>query len=180
MSRCDYAGGRRLSRSLGIRRIPALVSRWADAPGRRRRVVTGMAAATGHLVAQPDPSEGPLSGPSWIPRFEFEVLPRPRLWEQLDNALRCRTVLLCASAGFGKTVLCASWMSRRSPRGRPAWVTLDPEDREPARFWARVATALFGSSLQAAPVDAGHAHRDVLKRRLDELGRAPEPVTLVL
>jgi LuxR family maltose regulon positive regulatory protein len=139
-----------------------------------------MAAATGHLVAQPDPSEGPLSGPSWIPRFEFEVLPRPRLWEQLDNALRCRTVLLCASAGFGKTVLCASWLSRRSPRGRTAWVTLDPEDREPARFWARVATALFGSSLQAAPVDAGHAHRDVLKRRLDELGRAPEPVTLVL
>ncbi|MGH8834692.1 MAG: LuxR C-terminal-related transcriptional regulator [Actinomycetes bacterium] len=98
----------------------------------------------------------------------------------MENALRCRTVLLCASAGFGKTVLCVSWLSKRAPRGRTAWVTLDAEDREPARFWARVATALFGSSLQAASADARFTHRDVLKHRMDELGHAPEPVTLVL
>ncbi|HKA67934.1 MAG TPA: LuxR C-terminal-related transcriptional regulator, partial [Actinomycetes bacterium] len=82
--------------------------------------------------------------------------------------------------GFGKTVLCASWLNKRAPRGRMAWITLDPEDREPARFWARVGTALFGSSLQAASADAGHAHRDLLKHRLDELGRGPEQLTLVL
>ena len=143
-------------------------------------VLVGMAVATEHMVARPHQSVRPLAEPSTIPQFEFEVLPRPRLWDQLENALRCRTVLLCASAGFGKTVLCASWLSRRTPRGRTAWVTLDAEDREPARFWARVATAIFGSSLQAAPADAGYAHRDVLKHRLDELGHAPEPVTLVL
>lgn len=139
-----------------------------------------MAVVSERMVAQPDPSMRPLSEPSAIPRFEFDVLPRPRLWDQLENALRCRAVLLCASAGFGKTVLCASWLNKRGPRGRTAWVTLEAEDREPARFWARVATALFGSSLQATSVDAAYAHRDVLKHRLDELGRAPEPVTLVL
>src|SRR5262245_31170426 len=139
-----------------------------------------MAVATEHTVAQPDQSIRPLSQPSEIPRFEFEVLPRPRLWDLLDNALRCRTVLLCASAGFGKTVLCASWLNRRAPRGRTAWVTLEAEDREPARFWARIATALSGSNAQAGLVDAGPAHRNLLKRRMDELGQAPDPVTLVL
>ena len=49
-------------------------------------------------------------------------------------------VLVCAPAGYGKTVLVADWALAGQ---RPvAWLSLDPGDNDPARFWRHAVAAL--------------------------------------
>ena len=67
-------------------------------------------------------------------------VPRPRLLAQLDEGLARGLVLVCAPAGYGKTVLLADWTRRG---GRPvAWLSLDAGDNDPARFWRHAVAAL--------------------------------------
>ena len=67
-------------------------------------------------------------------------VPRPRLTERLDEGLERGLVLVCAPAGYGKTVLLADWTRRG---GQPtAWLSLDAGDNDPARFWRHVVAAL--------------------------------------
>src|SRR5215471_21624089 len=75
-----------------------------------------------------------------IPRGRDGLVPRPRLVERLTGALAGELTVVCAPAGFGKTVVLADW-ARRS--GRPvAWLSLDTGDNDPVRFWRHVAAAL--------------------------------------
>jgi len=65
---------------------------------------------------------------------------RPRLTAHLDEGLARGLILVCAPAGYGKTVLLADW-ARRS--GYPvAWLSLDSGDNDPARFWRHAVAAL--------------------------------------
>jgi ATP/maltotriose-dependent transcriptional regulator MalT len=45
-----------------------------------------------------------------------------------------------APAGFGKTALLADWIRRESRS--TGWLSLDPGDNDPARFWRHAAAAL--------------------------------------
>jgi len=82
-----------------------------------------------------------------IPRGRDGLVPRPRLVERLTGALAGELTVVCAPAGFGKTVVLADW-ARRS--GRPvAWLSLDTGDNDPVRFWRHVAAAL-GSAREGA------------------------------
>ncbi len=71
---------------------------------------------------------------------------RPRLLERLEGCLlpgRSLT-LFSAPAGYGKSVLASSWARRlaeRAPAPRVAWLSLDADDNDPARFWPDVASA---------------------------------------
>ncbi len=68
------------------------------------------------------------------------LVPRPRLAQRLDEGLAQGLVLVCAPAGYGKTVLLADWARQG---GRPAgWLALDAADNDPARFWRHVVAAL--------------------------------------
>ena len=68
------------------------------------------------------------------------LVPRPRLSGQLDEGLARGVVLVCAPAGYGKTVLLADWARRG---GHPAgWLSLDAGDNDPARFWRHAVAAL--------------------------------------
>ena len=67
-------------------------------------------------------------------------VPRPRLSEQLDEGLRRGLVLVCAPAGYGKTVLLAEWAQRSQVPA--AWLSLDGGDNDPARFWRHAIAAL--------------------------------------
>ena len=68
------------------------------------------------------------------------LVPRPRLAEALDEGLGRGVVLVCAPAGYGKTVLLADWAQRG---GLPtAWLSLDAGDNDPARFWRHAVAAL--------------------------------------
>jgi LuxR family maltose regulon positive regulatory protein len=76
----------------------------------------------------------------YVPPVRQEFVSRPRLLEQLDLGLERRLILISAPAGFGKTTLLSEWIARN---GQPvAWVSLDKDDNDPARFWAYVVAAL--------------------------------------
>ena len=74
------------------------------------------------------------------PRRGPDLVPRPRLTARLDEGLARGLVLVCAAAGYGKTVLLADWTRRgRQPA---AWLSLDAGDNDPARFWRHAVAAL--------------------------------------
>ena len=75
-----------------------------------------------------------------VPSSRPGFVPRPRLAERLDEGLEPGLVLVCAPAGYGKTALLADWAQRGQ---RPvAWLSLDPGDNDPARFWRHTLAAL--------------------------------------
>lgn len=68
------------------------------------------------------------------------IVSRPALLARLDEGLARKLVLLSAPAGFGKTTLLADWVAARGDRVKVAWLSLDPGDSDPARFWRYVVT----------------------------------------
>jgi LuxR family maltose regulon positive regulatory protein len=83
-----------------------------------------------------------------LPRLHSSLISRERLLARLDAALMYKLTLLVAPAGFGKTTLVRQWVADRVAseshcRSFPplAWVSLEPSDNDPARFWNYVITA---------------------------------------
>jgi len=75
-----------------------------------------------------------------MPGLRPGQVPRPRLTGRLDEGLGNGLVLVCAPAGYGKTVLLADWARRGEfPVG---WLSLDAGDNDPARFWRHAMAAL--------------------------------------
>jgi LuxR family transcriptional regulator, maltose regulon positive regulatory protein len=75
-----------------------------------------------------------------IPRTRPDHLGRSRLIQRLDQGMAREMVLVCTPAGFGKTTLLADWAA--NAKWPVAWLSLDPEDNDPTRFWRYVAAAL--------------------------------------
>ena len=94
----------------------------------------------------------------YIPPPPPKVVARPRLIEQLDYGLSTRRniTLISAPAGFGKTTLVTEWITKSS---RPAaWLSLDENDNDPARF-----LIYFISALQTVSPNLGAGLLDVLQ-----------------
>jgi LuxR family maltose regulon positive regulatory protein len=64
---------------------------------------------------------------------------RWRLVEKLQAGLDRRLTLVSAPPGFGKTTLVRAWLRELDCPG--AWLSLDPGDNDPARFFAYLAAA---------------------------------------
>ncbi len=75
-----------------------------------------------------------------LPSSRPDLVPRPRLMAQLDRQAQRGLVLVCAPAGYGKTVLLTEWARRG--RRQAAWLSLDAADNDPARFWRHILAAL--------------------------------------
>ena len=75
-----------------------------------------------------------------VPASRPDLVPRPRLTARLDEGLPRGLVLVCAPAGYGKTVLLTDWAQRS--RRPVAWLSLDAGDNDPARFWSHTVAAL--------------------------------------
>jgi LuxR family transcriptional regulator, maltose regulon positive regulatory protein len=93
----------------------------------------------------------------YIPPSRPNLVPRPRLIEQLNAGLHLgrKLTLISAPAGFGKTTLLSEWIAsceRLEPVVRFAWVSLDQGDNDLARFWA-----YFIAALQSIHADIGEA-----------------------
>ena len=104
----------------------------------------------------------------------------------LDVGAEGRLTLVDAPPGWGKTTLVARWV--RSLRGRQhAWLSLEPEDDDPRRFWGYLVESIrasrpdFGAAALAllrAPGTSPMA--GALPAMLDELDTAADGIVLVL
>jgi len=83
-----------------------------------------------------------------LPPARGNVVSRPRLAERLNDVLQHKLTLISAPAGTGKTTLLSQWIGIRSCP--VAWISLDPADDDPARFWAYFIAALQSVHLGVA------------------------------
>ncbi len=110
---------------------------------------------------------------------------RPRLIERLDESAHRKLILVSAPAGFGKTTLVSEWLA--NSRRPAAWLSLDEDDNDPARFLTYLIAALqkvrpdIGQGVlpalqvpQPPPIEA------LLTALLNEIAEMDESFTLVL
>ena len=133
------------------------------------------------------------------PPARGEIVARPRLTALLRDGLQGALTLLCAPDGFGKTTLLVEWLlTLRAAEGGPrpvAWLSLDADDNDPARFVSCLTAALDrvrpGASLAAQhlttpgqhPAAAPRTVLALLINRLETPGEAAgdgPPAVLVL
>jgi len=129
-----------------------------------------------------------MSGPGVLLATKLHVLrpppgfvPRRRLVEALGDGLARGRVLVSAPAGFGKTALLADWARGD---GRPvAWLGLDGDDSDPARFWRYAVAALD----RARPGLAGRvgpllprSFEGLVTALINELAANPGPAEVLL
>ena len=120
-----------------------------------------------------------------VPAPAMPVLPRPRLFDLLLAATEHRVTVVNASAGAGKTMLLASWLSWTTSR-RAAWVSFDRNDNEPKIFWSYVVEAVRRATAGRegdvfGPLSANDvAHERFPERFLDVVAGLEEPVVLVI
>ncbi|HEY1281450.1 MAG TPA: AAA family ATPase, partial [Acidimicrobiales bacterium] len=74
------------------------------------------------------------------PVIRVDLVHRSRLDELLERVMTRKLTLVDAPAGWGKTTLVGDWLARRRP-APTAWLSLDPDDGDPPRFWSYVIEA---------------------------------------
>lgn len=74
------------------------------------------------------------------PQVRAGHVPRRDLLAAMRDAASARLMLVAAPPGFGKTTLLAEWAQEAATP--VAWLSLDEDDNDPARFSAYVAAAL--------------------------------------
>src|SRR6266498_1181452 len=120
-----------------------------------------------------------------IPTIRADLLPRSQLLGRLEQAASHDVVLISTPAGFGKTTLLASWANSTE---RPlAWLSLDPDDNDPGRFWRYIIAAVDrvhkGIGEQARSLLNASAHptlKAIVTALLNELATRPIELVLVL
>jgi len=91
----------------------------------------------------------------YIPQLNVDLVPRPQLYERLDEGLTRKLTLVSAPTGFGKSTLVTGWLSERGLSA--AWLSLDGGDNDPVRFW----TYLIGAIQTVHPEAGGEARQIV-------------------
>jgi LuxR family maltose regulon positive regulatory protein len=91
------------------------------------------------------------------PRMRAGHVRRADLVARLRQGLDRRLNLVAAPAGWGKTSLLAEWLTVEDDVGF-AWLSLDEDDNDPARFWGYVSAALRNAGVDVpAAFDAAVA-----------------------
>ncbi len=105
------------------------------------------AVGSGNVTLR-DVSQGPsLPGPLFArskfstPRLVSRLVPRSRLFEELDQGAGRRLTIVVGTAGAGKTTLLANWLSVR-PDVPSAWLSCDTGDTDPIRFYSALIHAM--------------------------------------
>lgn len=120
-----------------------------------------------------------------VPRARSRIVARSRLLHALNDGLSARLTLVCAPTGWGKTTAVAEWAARGDARF--VWVSLDPSDDEPVRFWRCVVSSLAsaepGLSLVAlrrlrSPVVS--VMDEILPALVNDLAEVPGSVVVVI
>jgi LuxR family maltose regulon positive regulatory protein len=120
------------------------------------------------------------------PRSRPGVVPRPRLAERLTHGVTLKVTLVSAPPGFGKSTLVAEWIAARRSVEPVAWLSLDPNDNDPAGFWRHVAEALRTTVLDTggdavAVLESPEPQVDrALRSLINDLAKLRHDVVLVL
>ena len=119
-----------------------------------------------------------------VPALRQQLITRAELVRTLSAGHDHKVTLLDAPAGWGKTTLLAQWAAQE--RAKVAWLSLDPADNDPARFWTYVVTALQEAcpALSTRAVSLLEVHADpeqvVLPTLLNDLARLQDNLVLVV
>ena len=94
-------------------------------------------------VSQGPAFPGPLFARSKFsaPRLVSRLVPRSRLFDELDQGAGRRLTIVVGAAGAGKTTLLANWLSVR-PDVPSAWLSCDTGDTDPVRFYSALIHAM--------------------------------------
>jgi len=76
----------------------------------------------------------------YIPQLSIDLVPRPRLYERLEEGLMRKVTLVAAPAGFGKSTLVTGWLAENQCNA--AWLSLDDGDNDPVKFWTYLIAAI--------------------------------------
>ena len=125
----------------------------------------------------------------YVPSLRAGWVSRPRLVERMTQGMTRKLTLLSAPAGFGKTTLVAEWVRSLSEAGMEdgiAWLSLDEDDNDLARFLLYVVAALSRieanigravlNQLRASPPPA----EEILTFVINILATMPGRIILVL
>lgn len=122
-----------------------------------------------------------------VPGLRRLLVQRPRLLERLDGSIGTKLTLVSAPAGFGKSTLIASWLTKAaSGDRRVAWVSLEHADNDQAVFWTYVITALRKAVPEVGEGSLPHLDpsqpqaRTAITQLINELGAVQGDVLLVL
>lgn len=124
----------------------------------------------------------------YAPLYPARWIVREGLVERLLEGMRSRLVLVCAPAGFGKTtLLCEALVAfnegQASTKAITAWLTLDREDNDPARFWRYIEAVLENAGLPGISTfhpQLGTDARPALTTLLNAVRRCQREVILLL
>lgn len=141
------------------------------------------------------------------PLLRGQLVPRVQLFARLDQGLRLRhpLLLVVGPAGSGKSTLVASWLASRANAAqqsqacerpgsehidtapRSCWISLDPGDNDPQRFFSYLLAALrqVAPGLGTATASLlGGPHQPtgeaLIVPLLNDLAATPGPLVLVL
>jgi ATP/maltotriose-dependent transcriptional regulator MalT len=121
-----------------------------------------------------------------VPELRPGLVARPELVSALASGGAGKLVLVCAPAGWGKTILLSEWANSTDESRAFAWLSIDEGDDDPVRFWRYVIAALrtvdaeLGESALAALPAAGPDLVDVVVAPLINDLVAARPLVLVL
>jgi LuxR family transcriptional regulator, maltose regulon positive regulatory protein len=123
----------------------------------------------------------------YFPPARPDLVPRPRLIEQLNAGFHKPLTLISAPAGYGKTTLLSGWRSRTGSDYPLAWLSLDPEDNNLDRFLTYISAALetLDSSLTQDLVSRLHLPHlppleELITALINGVSRFPQEFALVL
>jgi LuxR family transcriptional regulator, maltose regulon positive regulatory protein len=91
---------------------------------------------------RPEVETSLLSTKLYLPLSRPGLVIRPRLLERLQVGLSSNLTLVSAPAGFGKTTLLSEWVRHIQPLIPAAWLSLEPGENDPIRFWEYLISAL--------------------------------------
>lgn len=121
----------------------------------------------------------------YVPQARQNIVVRTRLCERLEEGLQHKLTLVSAPAGFGKTTLLGEWCSRLPIP--TAWLSLEAQDDNPARFLAyliaaiqTVAPQLGENALAVLQAPQPPPPQAILTYLLNEIAAIPKPFVLVL
>ena len=121
-----------------------------------------------------------------VPSLPSGFVARAELCAGLDAGAGAELALVCAPAGYGKTLLLADW-SRTSTGVDTAWVGVDRDDNDPRRLWAAVVAAIAGcpsvplsSRLHGRWAWRAGAQPEFLAELAEAVQALPQPLRLIL